>query len=201
MKVNVTRRDLLLAAAAAPAVRAGAAMAADGTLDRLLGRRRMVRRFTAAPVSEAVVRRLLASATRAPSAGHTEPWAFVVVRREETRRELARAAHRQMFVAEAPVAIVACADVSRSRARYRERADRYGLIDTAFASMLLLLAVVEEGLGACFVGAFEDADVARALRLPAHVLPVAIIPVGWPGESPRPRRRRALPAVLHDEQW
>jgi nitroreductase len=201
MKMKVTRRDLLLAAAAAPAVRAGAAMAADSTLDRLLGRRRMVRRFTAEPVSEAVVRRLLATATRAPSAGHTEPWAFVVVRREETLRELARAAHRQMFVAEVPVAIVACADVSRSRARYQERGDRYGLIDTAFASMLLLLAVVEEGLGACFVGAFEDADVARVLRLPGHVLPVAIIPVGRPAESPGARRRRPLPAVVHDEQW
>jgi nitroreductase len=198
--MKVTRRDLLLAAAATPLLPARSA-AAEAALDRLLRRRRMIRRFTAAPVSEAVVRRLLATATRAPSAGHTEPWAFVVVRSEDTRRALARAAHRQMFVAEAPVAIVACADLSRSRARYGERGDRYGLIDAAFASLLLLLAVVEEGLGACFVGAFEDAKVVRLLGLPSHVLPVAIIPVGHPAESPRGRGRRPLAAVVHDERW
>jgi nitroreductase len=201
MDIGLTRRHLLLAAAAVPATRAHAVAAAESALGSLLGRRRMVRRFTDEPVSPAVVTRLLTVATRAPSAGHTEPWAFVVVRRVETRRELAHAAHRQMFVAEAPVAIVACADLSRSRRRYETRGDRYGLIDIAFASLLLLLAVVEEGLGACFVGAFEDAEVARVLGLPSHVLPVAIIPVGRPAEAPRPRLRRPLAAVVHDEKW
>lgn len=161
----------------------------------------MIRRFRSDPVSDATVNRLIATATRAPSAGHTEPWAFVAVRDARTRSELGRAAFGQMFVAESPLVVVACADLSRSRAQYGERGNRYGIIDASFASLLLLLAVVDEGLGACFVGAFEDAAVSRLLRLPADVQPIAIIPIGMPAESPPARKRRPVTAVLHRERW
>jgi nitroreductase len=161
----------------------------------------MVRRFRPDPVGEQVVSRLLDAATRAPSAGHTEPWAFVVVRDEATRAALGRAALGQLWLSAAPVSIVTCADLSRSRLRYGERGERYAWIDGAFASLLLLLAVVEEGLGACFVGAFEDAEVRRLLRLPVHVQPLAIIPVGYAAEHPRKRRRRPLEQLLHHERW
>jgi nitroreductase len=201
MNTTLTRRNLLYASVTLAALRAPAGAAAEPCLDRLLGRRRMVRRFKDAPVDEATVDRLLAAAARAPSAGNTQPWAFVVVRAAETRADLARAALRQEFVAAAPVVIVACADLSRSRTRYGQRGDRYGVIDAAFASLLLMLAVVEEGLGACFVGAFDDAKVARVLGLPEHVLPVALIPVGQPAETPGPRARRPLATVVHRERW
>jgi nitroreductase len=176
-------------------------IAAEKCLDGLLHRRRMVRKFAAAPVSDETIRRLVDHATRAPSAGHTEPWSFVVVREPKTRVALARAALGQRFVAEAPVAIVACADRSRVTPRYGARAEQYALIDTAFASLLLLLAVVEEGLGATFVGAFRDAEVAKILGLPSDVQPVAIIPVGAPAESPPKLRRRKTAQVLRHERW
>ena len=161
----------------------------------------MIRKFKPEPVSDATVRRLIDAATRAPSAGHTEPWSFVVVRDESVRRQLARAALSQMFVAEAPVVIVPCAERSRSRARYRERGDRYALIDASFASMLLLLAVTEAGLGACFVGAFEDAEVSRILGLPKDVQPLAVVPVGVPAEKPRRLGRRKLDQVIRNGKW
>ncbi len=202
MNALITRRGVLCAAgvtlvAGLPEVGAGATSPLDG----LLGRRRMVRRFRADPVPDAVVQRLLGTATRAPSAGNLQPWGFVVVRDAEARARLARAAHGQAFVAEAPLAIIACADASRCRPRYGARAERYALIDTAFASLLLLLAVVEEGLGACFVGAFEDSEVVHALALPRDVQPVAIIPIGRPAEPPRRLRRRTLADVVHRERW
>lgn len=161
----------------------------------------MVRKFRSDPVDDATVRRLLAAAIRAPSAGHTQPWAFIVVRDGEKRRALGRAAHEQTFIGDAPVVVVACADLSRSEARYGERARRYGFIDAAFASLCLLLAVTEAGLGACFVGAFDDDRVARLLDLPATVQPVAIIPIGHPAESPRAMRIRRLEDVVHGERW
>ncbi|MGH7894787.1 MAG: nitroreductase family protein [Candidatus Binatia bacterium] len=201
MGQRMSRRGVLRAAALALALRPATSSAAESALERLLGSRRMVRRFKPHPVSTATVRRLLAAAVRAPSAGHTQPWSFVVVRDRERRVELGRAAHRQMFVAEAPVVIVACVDESCPKARYGERGERYGVIDTAFASMCLLLAVVEAGLGACFVGAFEDADVARLLRLPEHVRPLAVIPIGYPAESPSRMRLRPLRDVVHRERW
>jgi len=181
--------------------RDAAAAAAASPLDALLDRRRMVRSFTAEPVDDATVRRLIDTATRAPSAGHKQPWAFVVVRDEARRRALAHAALGQTFVAEAPVVIVPCADPAQARERYGERAERYALIDTSFASLLLLLAVVEEGLGACFVGAFDDAAVKRLIAAPAGVQPLAVVPVGHPAEKPKSLRRRPAADVLHAERW
>jgi nitroreductase len=203
------RRDLLrltgaVTAASFPATASAEAprpTASCDSLEALLGRRRMVRRYRPDPVPDEVVRRLIAAAVRAPSAGHTQPWAFVVVRDPERRRALADAALGQMFVAEAPVVVVACAELERSRDKYGERGDQYAIIDTAFASLLLLLAVVEEGLGACFVGAFRDAAVAQVLGLPADVKPIAVISIGHPAENPGPRQLRPPREVLRDERW
>ena len=202
MDTLLTRRGLLCGAPAALAASVLATGAEATTpLDSLLARRRMVRKFRADAVPDAVVQRLLATATRAPSAGNLQPWAFVVVREPATRARLSHATHGQSFVAEAPLAIVACADPSRCRPRYGTRAERYALVDTAFASLLLLLAVVEEGLGACFVGAFHDHEVREALGVPPDVQPLAIIPVGRPAESPRRLRRRPVRDVVHRERW
>lgn len=171
-------------------------------LDQILTRRRMIRKFRTDPVSDALVRRFIRAAMRAPSAGHTQPWSYVVVRDTPTRRRLARAALGQMFVADAPVVVVPCADRSRSRARYGEReGDHYAVIDTAFSSLLLLLAVAEEGLGACFVGAFDEEQVSRILGLPELVRPLAVIPIGLAAERPRRLALRRLDDVLHFERW
>jgi nitroreductase len=197
----VGRRDLLGALALAMVLPrpVGATECLD--LGALLGRRRMVRRFRPDPVGDDVVRRLLDAATRAPSAGNLQPWAFVVVRDAAMRRDLGRAALEQLWLADAPVSIVACADPSRARPRYGERGERYAVIDTAFASMLLLLAVTDLGLGACFVGAFDDARVRSLLGLPDDVQPLAVIPVGHPAEQPDAKARRPLASVIHHGRW
>jgi nitroreductase len=170
-------------------------------LARLLSRRRMIRKFRSDPVGDDVVRRIVRAAMRAPSAGHTQPWNYVIVRDAAVRRRLARAALNQMFVADAPIVIVPCADRARSRSRYGEEGDRYAVIDTAFSSLLLLLAVVEEGLGACFVGAFHEEEVSRILDLPDPVRPLAVVPVGVPAERPGRLKLRPLEQVLHGGRW
>jgi nitroreductase len=207
--VSSSRRDALrtlVLASGAVLLRPTALTAAEPPprscdLEVLLGRRRMVRRYTDADVPDATIRRLIATAVRAPSAGHTQPWAFVVVRDADLRRALGRAAYGQMFVASAPVVVVPCMDVPRATARYGDRGERYATIDVAFASLYLLLAVAEEGLGACFVGACDDAEVSRVLRLPAHVRPLAVVPVGHPAERPRPMKLRPPETVVHRESW
>lgn len=201
MNGRMTRRKALAALGFGPLALCAPARADHRALDAILDRRRMVRRFRGDPVSEAVVTRLLDTATRAPSAGNTQPWAFVVVRDEAMRRKLGRAALGQMWLAQAPVVVVPCADPSRAAPRYRGRAERYARIDTSFASLLLLLAVAEEGLGACFVGAFNDAEVAQLLRLPSKVQPLALIPIGYPDERPEAQPRRRLRDVVHRERW
>jgi nitroreductase len=118
------------------------------------------------------------------------------------KQALARAALNQTFIAEAPVVIVVCADTARSASRYGERGVHfYSLIDGAFAAMLILLGVVDDGLGCCFVGAFYDDEVARVLGLPERVRPIGIIPIGYPAEGPAKYPRIPLERIVHQNRW
>ncbi len=155
--------------------------------------RRSVRQFRQdKPVKEAQVQKLLEAAIRAPSAGNRQPWHFYVVWSQDVKDGLAAAAFDQTFVAEAPVVIVVCADAARSSARYGSRGrDLYCIQDTAIATTYILLAAVDMGLGACWVGAFDEEQAAAVLRLPAVLRPVAIVPIGYPakeGGAHTPRR-------------
>lgn len=137
------------------------------------------------------VTKLIQAAVRAPSAGNCQPWHFYIVREPEAKRALAQAALNQWFLSEAPVVVVVCADPERSAARYGDRGRYlYSIEDTAAASENLLLAAVASGLGACWVGAFDEEAASRALDLPAHLRPVAIIPVGYPAERSLPETDR-----------
>lgn len=155
--------------------------------------RHSVRRFERRDVPEEMVERLLGAAIRAPSAGNCQPWRFFVVRRPEVKTALAEAAWGQYFVAQAPLIIVVCAEPQRSAGRYGRRGvELYCLQDTAAATTHILLAATALGLGACWVGAFDEQAAARALNLPAGLRPVALIPVGYPAREPggRTSRRR-----------
>jgi len=144
------------------------------------------------------VEKILRAAIRAPSAGHMQPWFFVVVREERKKEALARAALDQSFIAQAPVVVVVCADPDRSAIRYGRRGvSLYCLQDTAAATENLLLAAVALGLGGCWVGAFHEEEAARALDLPSHLRPVAIVPLGYPT---RPRTRRTPRRDLKEVQ-
>ncbi|MCS7207690.1 MAG: nitroreductase family protein [Dehalococcoidia bacterium] len=165
-------------------------------------RRRMVRAFQNRPVEAEKLARLLEYAQRAPSAGHLEPQEFILVQDATRKRQLAEAALGQEFIVQAPVVIVVCADARRTTWRYGQRGwERYCITDGAFASLLILLTAVDEGLGACFVGAFRDAEVARVLGLPPQVRPIGIIPIGYPGEGPVRVGRRPLAERVHLEGW
>ncbi|UCH77878.1 MAG: nitroreductase family protein [Candidatus Coatesbacteria bacterium] len=157
--------------------------------------RRSIRRFRPDPLSRAQIERLLEAARWAPSAGNLQPWIFVVVTSPEVRAELAAAAYDQEFVAEAP-AVVGVAAALAATAPYGGRGrELYCLQDTAAAVQNVLLAAHEMGLGTCWVGAFDEAAVARALGLGAEERPVALIPVGLPAQSGRSGRRELSDVV------
>jgi len=167
-------------------------------LESLLRRRAMIRAFRRDAIEDDKVWRILRNAWRAPSAGHLEPQDFVVVRDEGVKKSLAEAALGQAFVGKAPVVIVVCSDTRRNVGRYGERGrDFYSIIDGSFASFIILLSAVELGLGACFVGAFDDERVSKVLGLPKEVRPIGIIPLGKPAEIPRRLNRQPLERRVH----
>jgi nitroreductase len=165
-------------------------------------RRRMCRSYSDRDVPQEKLDRILDLACRYPSAGHTEPQEFVVVRDRWVKEALARAALGQMFVAQAPLVIVVVSDTRRSAGRYGARGVHfYSIIDGAFVAMLILLAAVEEGLGACFVAAFHDREVQEVLGLPPDVRPIGLVPVGYCAEGPRKLARRSKARIVHHDRY
>ncbi len=173
-------------------------------------RRRMVRSYTDEPVDPAVVERALENATRAPSAGFSQGWAFVVLDRPEdvgrfwsaSSEDAATPDRRDRWLAgmmRAPVVIVPCSVKSGYLDRYAEP-DKSGTawagrdethwsmpywdLDTAMAALLILQTVTDAGLGACFFGIVPDRerDVRRALGLPdaGDPHPIGAITIGHP---------------------
>jgi nitroreductase len=172
-------------------------------LDEVIRKRKMIRKYDQnREVPEKIINKLIDNASRAPSAGHTQVQEFIVIKDASTKRKLKLASVNQEQVEEAPVLIVACSNTSRSVGRYGERGrEFYSIIDGAFASLLILLTATNEGLGASFVGAFNDKKVSEILGLPEHVRPIGIIALGYPSEKPARLERIQRDRLVHYERW
>jgi nitroreductase len=185
----------------------------------------MQRRTTSEPVSQRQVDELLDLARRAPSAGNAQAVDLVVVADPHRRAAIADLADEASYVERglppwlslAPVHVVPCADVRRYRARYAEP-DKggagvdgwsvpYWWMDLGAVVQNLLLLATEAGLAAGFLGEHAIPGLARALALPADVLPAGVVTLGWPHEEGPPpttsesRPRRDLDEVRHREVW
>lgn len=159
--------------------------------------RKMVRSFTQQPLMDDQIETLLKVMVAAPSAGNRQPWRIVVVKDQKVKEALAVAARKQNFVAEAPVDFVVCRVPSESEGRYGDRGrDLYTIQDTAAMVENLLVASHAMGLAACWVGAFVDEAVAKAIQCQRDVLPVAIVPVGYAKEKGAKRGRRPIDEVV-----
>lgn len=163
--------------------------------------RRSIRRFKDSPVEDETIELLLHAGVMAPSAGNLQARDFIVVRDKSVIEELGVAAWRQSQVRSAPVVLVVCANYPRSAAKYGERSELYAVQDATASVMNILLAAHSLGLGACWVGAFDEGSVSEIMALPEDVRPMALIPVGYPDESPSAPPRLSLDSVVHRDRW
>ena len=197
-------------------------------LARLLSARHMVRDFADRPVPDDLVDRTLDLARRAPSAGNTQPWSFLVLRDDDVARYWAttmpdpeaQARFRWQGLLHAPVLVVPYVRPAAYPDRYAEPDKAatglgagvdawpvpYWWVDGGAAVENLLLAATAAGLGACLFGQFErEVDVRIAFGVPDDQRAVGTIALGWPapGEPGRSaaRPRPALDDVVHRGRW
>jgi len=164
--------------------------------------RRSIRAYKRREVERGRIMKVIRDANQAPSAGNLQARDFVVVMESARKKALAEAALGQDFIAEAPVVLVVCANRRRSASKYGRRgAELYCILDAALAAQNLMLSCTEEGLGTCYVGAFDERRVRSLLELPGHVLPIGIIPVGYPDEEPYLTDRLPVEEITHWERW
>lgn len=126
-----------------------------------------------------------------------QAYEIFLVQDEKKKRELALASFAQSFVAEAPVVLVFCANPERSGRKYGKRGrSLYSIQDATIAAAYAQLAAVDLGLASCWVGAFDDGEVLRILGNPEGLIPIALIPIGYPAEEPKPTPRRKLDELV-----
>lgn len=178
-----------------------ASAAAAGVLETIRNRR-SVRRFTDAPVPDGLILEMLTAACSAPSACNEQPWHFVVVAERSTLVELARRHPYGGPVQEAPLCVVVCADMRL--AALTLQAGDFWAQGLAAATQNLLLAAAALGLGAVWIGTYPDLARVEAVRdvigAPGHIVPFALVPIGYPRESPGPHGA-ADPTRIHRERW
>ncbi len=167
----------------------------------VLEKRYSVRAYKPDPIDDATLTKILEAINSAPSAGNLQAYEVIVVRDPERKRQLARAAWDQMFIAQAPVVLVFVANPERNTWRYGRRGtELYCLQDATIACAYAQLAAVALGLGSCWVGAFNDDAVRKVVGIPANMRPVAVLPIGVPADMPEPRERRPLSDLVHEEE-
>jgi nitroreductase len=164
--------------------------------------RRSIRQYKKQPLTEGTIEKLLDAARLAPSAGNVQPWHFVVAENFATKQALMNAAYGQKFLEEAAAVIVVCADEQLAEESYGARGKTlYCYQDTAAAIQNILLTAVSLGLGTCWMGAFKEDAIKAVINAPQTMRVVALIPVGYPAESPAPRPRRSLSEIVHKEHF
>ena len=163
----------------------------------LIRNRRSVRSFRKSKVDPAKVVAIMEAVRAAPSAGNLQSYRVAVVEELRLKAALAMAAGGQRFLEAAALILVFFADLERSAARYGDRGRAlFALQDATIAAAYAQLATASLGLASCWVGAFDEEDVIRALSPPAGLRPVAMLPIGEAAEAPRRPARRRVDALL-----
>ncbi|MFT7615812.1 MAG: nitroreductase [Candidatus Woesearchaeota archaeon] len=169
-------------------------------LDDAVFKRRSIRKYLTIPVEKEKWSKVLHAAVHAPSAGNIQNWRIIVVRDKLTIQKIANMCHKQVWMEQAPLMFVICADVKIAQQFYGIRGDRlYSIQNCAAAAQNMLLKATDLGLGACWVSAFEEARLKILLDIPDHIRPQSIITLGYPDEVvPEPAKCTLREIVCFD---
>ena len=168
-------------------------------LKQVISIRRSIRAYKSDPVAPEKIDAILQAGRLAPSACNLQPWAFVLVT-DHDRRQAFLKVYKQEWLCQAPVILVVCADTEKAWKRWDGQ--EYWQVDAAIATQNMISAATAEGLGTCWIAAFNEPECAKLLGLPEHIRPVAITPIGYPAETKEPvTDRLPLTDILHRDQW
>ena len=178
----------------------GAAGQSETVIENIMTRT-SIRAFTDQPVDEATVEKILRAGMAAPTAVNRQPWAFVVVNEREQMERLREVHPYAQMLKTAQFAIIVCGDMERA---LPGASQAYWIQDASAATENILLAAHGLGLGAVWCGVYPNPDVLpkvkEVLGLPSSVIPLNIIPIGYPAESPTPKDKWK-PENIHYNKW
>lgn len=180
---------------------------------KVLLSRKTIRKYTGDPVNASLLDELLTAGCRASTTGNMQLYSIIITRDEKRKKILAPLHFNQKMVTEAPVVLTFCADFNRFNrwCRLRKADPGYdnflsfmtAAIDALLVAQTVCIAAEAKGLGICYIGTttYNADKLIDALSLPAGVVPVATLTMGWPAEDPVQPDRLPLEAVVHVETY
>lgn len=166
-------------------------------LDEVIRRRRSTRAYISTQIDKEKLQRILLAATKGPSAGNLQAYEIFVITEDKDKISLSEAANGQNFLSEASACLIFCAYPERSSIKYGKRGQTlYSVQDATIAATFAILKAVDEGLSTAWVGAFNEERVKGIIKC-KRSLPVAIIPIGVPGEDTEATTRMDLSDIVH----
>lgn len=160
----------------------------------LIKSRYSVRSYANQPVEEEKLNYIMESVRLAPSAVNFQPWKFYIVKSDEAKAKIHQCYTREWF-ATAPLYIIACADHTQSWKRRHDGKD-HADVDISIAVEHICLAATEQGLGTCWVCAFDPATCKSLFELPEHIEPIALIPLGYPADEAKEKSRKTMEEIV-----
>ena len=165
----------------------------------LIRKRYSVRAYKPDPVEEDKLARVLEAARLAPTAANRQAFRVVVLPTKGREADLRRVYGRDWFT-QAPLVLAVCALPAEGWVR---KADGWNAaeVDATIAMTHIVLAAAEEGLGTCWIAAFDPSAAREVLGLPVEVIPAAFTPLGYPADSAAPKKRRSQDDLVLKERW
>jgi len=166
--------------------------------EQLIRSRYSVRAYKGDPVPDQVLAKVLEAGRLAPTAANRQAFRILAIHTAGREQELKRIYRRDWFV-RAPLVIGVCALTDSCWVRADGKS--YGEVDAAIVMDHLILAAADQGLGSCWVGAFDARAAREVLGLPESAEPVAFTPLGYPGDRPGAKKRRPVDDLVCFESW
>jgi len=165
----------------------------------LIKRRYSVRAYKPDPVGEDKLARVLEAARLAPTACNLQPFRIIVIRTEGRKEELRRIYGRDWF-SQAPLVLAVCALPKESWVRKYD-GWKAAEVDASIAMTHIVLAAADEGLGTCWIAAFNPQAAREVLGLPPDIIPSAFTPLGYPADSAATKKRKPVADLVRRDRW
>jgi nitroreductase len=156
--------------------------------------RRSIRKYKAERIPQETLERILETGRYAPSASNGQPWHFIVITDPQIKEKLSHGKWNS-FVRDSAFTVVGCAYEGDAYSR------KWSIIDTTIALQNMVIAAWSLGIGSCWVGDFEEAEVRRILDVPKDWRIISLISFGYPDETPSTTPRKPLTEIASYDRF
>jgi nitroreductase len=165
----------------------------------LIARRYSVRAYTSDPVEDEKLNKVLEAARLAPTASNRQPFQIIVIHTRGRKEELQRIYKPDWFV-QAPLILCACVVPALGWVRSSDKRRLFD-VDLGIVMDHLILEATNQGLGTCWVAAFDPEAARHILKLPDEIEPLIFTPLGYPADTLGPKKRKPLSELVRYERW